>query len=58
MADCTTTQSSCSSRRFCPHCSESLSLKTFKTHKRLYYDEDADIVLLHKLAPESEMPLL
>ena len=42
MADCTTTQSLCSSRRFCPHCSESLSLKTFKTHKRLYYDEDAD----------------
>lgn len=25
-------------RRYCPHCKEQLSLKTFKTHKRRYYD--------------------
>ena len=26
-------------RRVCPHCSESLSLKTYQLHKRLYYDK-------------------
>ena len=26
------------SRRYCPHCKENLSYKTFRTHKRLYYD--------------------
>ena len=26
------------SRRYCPHCKETLSYKTFRTHKRLYYD--------------------
>ncbi len=26
-------------RRTCPHCNELLSLKTYKTHKRLFYDE-------------------
>ena len=28
-------------RQFCPHCNENLSLKTFKSHKRLYFNEDA-----------------
>ncbi len=27
-------------RRACPHCNELLSLKTYKTHKRLFYDEE------------------
>ena len=26
-------------RRFCPHCKEEVSTKTFKFHKRLYYDK-------------------
>ena len=26
------------SKRYCPHCKETLSYKTFRTHKRLYYD--------------------
>ena len=26
-------------RRFCPHCKEELSLKTYKFHKRLYFDK-------------------
>lgn len=26
-------------RRSCPHCHQLVSLKTFKTHKRLYYNE-------------------
>ena len=26
-------------RKYCPHCDQSLSVKTFKTHKRLYFDE-------------------
>ena len=28
-----------SGRRFCPHCGEEVSLKTFKFHKRLHYDQ-------------------
>ena len=28
-----------SGRRFCPHCSESLSMKTYLVHKRLYYNQ-------------------
>ena len=26
-------------QRFCPHCNKLLSYKTFRAHKRLYYDE-------------------
>lgn len=29
-------------RRHCPHCSRNVSLKTFKMHKRLYYDAECD----------------
>ena len=29
-------------RRFCPHCNKLLSYKTFRAHKRLYYDEFKD----------------
>ena len=29
-------------RRHCPHCSRNVSLKTFKMHKRLYYDDECD----------------
>ena len=25
------------SRRYCPHCKKSLSIKTYKAHKRLFY---------------------
>ena len=28
--------------RFCPHCSKLLSYKTFRAHKRLYYDDIKD----------------
>ena len=36
---------SCSSSSrtvFCPHCSQELSSKTFKAHKRLYFDQDTN----------------
>ena len=26
-------------KRFCPHCEENLMLKTYKLHKRLYYNK-------------------
>ena len=26
-------------RKYCPHCDQSLSVKTLKTHKRIYFDE-------------------
>ncbi len=29
-------------RRFCPHCEQYLSLKTYKAHKRLYYAPSKD----------------
>ena len=28
-----------SDRRTCPHCKQLVSLKTYKTHKRLFYNE-------------------
>ena len=28
-----------SNRRVCPHCGQSLMIKTYRTHKRLYYDQ-------------------
>ena len=31
------------SQRFCPHCNEILSYKTYRAHKRLYFDSDNDI---------------
>ena len=30
----------CHSRRFCPHCKQSLSLKTFKKHQKLFLKSD------------------
>ena len=30
------------SRRLCPHCNQSVSFKTFKAHRRLYYDSAHD----------------
>lgn len=30
------------SRRLCPHCNRSVSFKTFKAHRRLYYDPARD----------------
>lgn len=29
-------------RRVCPHCDESVSLKTYKAHRRMYYDPIGD----------------
>ena len=29
-------------RRFCPHCKRSVSIKTFKAHKRLYFDSSTN----------------
>lgn len=34
MADCI--------KKFCEHCSSELALKTWKTHRKLYYDEDTE----------------
>ena len=31
-----------SRRRLCPHCNESVSLKTYKAHRRMYYDSIND----------------
>ena len=28
-------------RRFCPHCEETLASRTFREHLRLYYDADS-----------------
>ena len=28
---------------FCPHCAQQLSVKTFKAHRRLYFDSDANV---------------
>ena len=28
-----------SNRRFCPHCEQYVTLKTFRAHKKLYYSE-------------------
>ena len=28
-----------SSRRFCPHCREHVSVKTYKAHRRLFFNE-------------------
>ena len=33
----------CIERRHCPHCSKFVSLKTYKAHKRVYYDSDSDL---------------
>ena len=30
------------SRRLCPHCNQSVSFKTFKAHRRRYYDPASD----------------
>ena len=40
-------------QRICPHCNRLLSFKTFRTHKRLYYDEVKDA--WHKLVPDSNV---
>lgn len=29
-------------RRLCPHCDESVSVKTYKAHRRIYYDPVSD----------------
>ena len=29
-------------RQFCPHCSQTLSTKTYKAHKRLYFDSNSN----------------
>ena len=33
-------------RRICPHCSKSVSVKTYKAHRRLFYDFSEDRWLL------------
>ena len=30
------------SRRLCPHCNQNVSFKTYKAHRRLYYDSASD----------------
>lgn len=42
-------------RRHCPHCGCYLSLKTYKSHRRLYYDVHSDI--WHKTDAYSGKPL-
>lgn len=29
----------CTGRKFCPHCGELVSLKTYKYHRLLYFDQ-------------------
>lgn len=36
-------------RRQCPHCGIFLSLKTYKAHKRRYYDSEVSIPLIAQL---------
>ncbi len=33
------------SRRICPHCSKSVSFKTYKAHRRLFYDRSRGVWL-------------
>ena len=42
-------------KRHCPHCDQYVSLKTFKTHKRLYYDccNNKWFVSRSKMEPEA-----
>ena len=40
-------------RRHCPHCSQFISLKTYKAHKRLYYDSDACVWQTSKVCSDS-----
>ena len=44
-------------QRYCPHCSQTVSYKTYRAHKRLYYDENAGVwlsnpSLLHEPPPD------
>lgn len=41
-------------RRHCPHCKKYLSLKTYKAHKRLYFDRN-DNVWLTEPEPEPDV---
>ena len=36
------------SRRVCPHCRKSVSFKTYKAHRRHFYDSSADQWLLNE----------
>lgn len=42
------------SRRICPHCSKSVSFKTYKAHRRLFYDRSNDVWLSSKEANVDE----
>ena len=42
------------SRRLCPHCDKRVSFKTFKAHKRLYYDPARDHWFTSVSVPESQ----
>ena len=42
------------SRRFCPHCQQTLSYKTYRIHKRMHYDVARS--MWHKQDNESPLP--
>lgn len=44
------------SRRICPHCSKSVSFKTYKAHRRLFYDSSEDQWLLLASEGTGEAP--
>lgn len=42
------------SKKYCEHCNSNLSLKTWKTHRRLYYDDAADTWVKKVCRPTEE----
>ena len=34
-------------RRLCPHCNQSVTIKTFRSHKQLYYNQVGSIMLMN-----------
>lgn len=42
-------------RRHCPHCTEQLSIKTFKAHKRRYYDSQTGVWLKKSQSIDSDI---
>ena len=45
------------SRCHCPHCNQWLSLKTYRAHKRLFYNEDTDEWLKSETVHSVQFPV-
>ena len=45
-------------RQFCPHCSQTLSTKTYKAHKRLYFDSNSNSWIKRRKADPEDFAVL